>query len=446
MIETLQALGAFIVAISLLIAVHEFGHFIVARRLGVKVEKFSIGFGPGLYSWRSRDGEVEYVIAAIPLGGYVKMLGETPGEEEIPEQDRPRAFDAQPVWKRACIATAGPAFNFMFAIVAYMLVGWIGQSVMPPVVGHVLPASAAERAGIMQGDRLVAVNGRDVHSWRQLEDRLKDLVGREADLLVRRGDHRITLQAVLSGVQQDPILADVASEALGISPGMRVIVAGVQDGSPAALAGLRAGDRVLQVEGRAITSIRAFIQAVRAHAGRAMRVGIERDGVMIALQVTPAADPEGHGRIGAKMMAQPTQLPEMYRMGALEGIVYGVSRTWEMTVLTVQVIGKMLMATISPENLGGPIAIAQLAGKTVELGLVAFLSFLALISVNLGVLNLLPVPILDGGHLMYLAIEKVRGAPLSPKALERTQIAGMALIITLMVFAFYNDLTRLFRG
>ncbi len=446
MIETLQALVAFVVAISLLIAVHEYGHFIVARKLGVKVEKFSIGFGPGLYSWYSRDGEVEYVIAAIPLGGYVKMLGEMPGEDEIPEEDKPRAFDTQPVWKRACIATAGPAFNFLFAIVAYTLVGWMGQSVMPPIVGHVAPASVAEKAGILKGDRFLAVNGQNIHSWRQLEDRLKDVVGRKARLAVRRGGNKVTVQAVLPEVRQDPILADVASEALGISPGMRVIVAAVQEGSPAALAGLRAGDNVLQVQGKVIASIRAFIQAVRAHADRPIRVSIERGGVLIDLQITPAADAEGYGRIGAKMMAQPAEPPEIYRMGALEGLVYGVSRTWEMTVLTVQVIGKMLMSTISPENLGGPIAIAQLAGKTVELGVVAFLSFLALISVNLGVLNLLPVPILDGGHLMYLAIEKVRGVPLSAKALERTQIVGMALIITLMVFAFYNDLTRLFRG
>ena len=446
MFETLQALVAFVVAIALLIAVHEYGHFIVARKLGVKVEKFSIGFGPSLFSWHSKDGEVEYVIAAIPLGGYVKMLGETPEKEKIPEQDRLRAFDAQPVWKRACIATAGPAFNFVFAIVAYMLVGWMGQTVLPPVVGSVSPASVAERAGIMKTDRLLAVDDKKVYSWRLMEERLKDHVGQEVEISIQRGGTVIPLRVHLPSLENDPILSDVASEALGITPGIKVIIASVLDGSPAGQAGLKSGDQVLQVQGRNVDSIKAFINLVRAHADESMVLNIRRDGVLINIRVIPENDGEGHGRIGAKMMAHTTQMPIVYRMGLFEGVAYGFNRTWEITALTLQVLGKMVMASISAKNLGGPIAIAQLAGKTAELGIAAFVSFLALISVNLGVLNLLPIPVLDGGHLVYLGIEKIRGKPLSSTMLERTQIVGMSLIIMLMVFAFYNDLTRLFRG
>lgn len=446
MIESLQALAAFVVAIALLVAVHEYGHFIVARKLGVKVEKFSIGFGPSLFSWHSRDGEVEYIIAAIPLGGYVKMLGETPEKEEIPEQDRMRAFDMQPVWKRACIAIAGPAFNFAFAIAAYTLVGWMGQSVLPPVVGSVSPASVAERAGIMKADRLLAVDDENVYSWRLLEERLKDHVGREVEIRIQRGGTVIPVHVHLRSLEKDPILSDVASEALGIAPGIKIMIASVLDGTPAGRAGLKSGDQVLQMQGRNIDSIKSFINLVRAHADELMALSIRRGGVLINIQVIPENDGEGHGRIGAKMMAQPTQMPVVYRMGLFEGIGYGFNRTWEMTALTLQVLGKMVMASISPQNLGGPIAIAQLAGKTAELGIVAFVSFLALISVNLGVLNLLPIPVLDGGHLAYLGIEKIRGRPLSATTLERTQIVGMSLIIMLMVFAFYNDLTRLFRG
>ena len=452
MIETLHTTLAFVVAIALLIAVHEYGHFIVARRLGIKVEKFSIGFGPALFSWYSRDGEVEYVIAAIPLGGYVKMLGENPDEQgdearqELSEEDRVRAFDAQPVWKRASVAVAGPGFNFVFAIVVYMLVGWIGQWVMPPVIGTVAPASVAERAGLLAGDRVTYIEGRAVHSWQQLEEALKQQVGAETRLQVDRDGLHIPLRVQLPEIKAEPLLANVAAEALGISPGMKVVVDSVIEQQPAARAGLMAGDVILQVQGEPVVSIHDFIEMIRARAGKPVTLAIQRKQILLNISLIPEAGDDGFGRIGARMAAQAVHEPELYRMGPWEGMQYGFVRTWEMTLMTLQVMGKMVTATISPESLGGPIAIAQLAGKTAELGIVAFLTFLALISVNLAVLNLLPIPVLDGGHLVYLGIEKLLGRPLSPAMLERTQIVGMALIIMLMVFAFYNDLSRLFRG
>jgi len=452
LIETMHTVVAFVVAIALLIAVHEFGHFIVARKLGIKVEKFSIGFGPALLSWHSKDREVLYVIAAIPLGGYVKMLGENPDEQgeearqELSDEDKARAFDAQPVWKRACVAVAGPGFNFLFAIVAYMLVGWLGQSVLPPVVGHVAPASVAEQAGFVSDDRIVALNGDSIHSWQQMEDRLKDVVGRPLAVQIKRGGGIEVLHLRMPVPGKDPLLLDVASDVLGIDPGMHVLVAEVMADTPAAKAGLKPEDEVLQIQGETVASIGGFIHQVRAHAGQRIILNVRRGQEMLNLAITPESDEKGRGRIGARMMANPLYPLIVYRMGPLEGMKHGFTRTWEVTALTFQILGKMLTAAISPKNLGGPIAIAQIAGKTAALGFVAFVSFLALISVNLGVLNLLPVPVLDGGHLLYLSIEKVRGTPLSPKMMELTQMAGMVFIAALMVFAFYNDIARWLRG
>ncbi|MFQ5581453.1 MAG: RIP metalloprotease RseP [Mariprofundaceae bacterium] len=452
MIETLHTISAFVVAIALLIAVHEYGHFIVARKLGIKVEKFSIGFGPALFSWRSRDREVEYIIAAIPLGGYVKMLGENPDEQhdeakqQLSDEDRARAFDAQPVWKRAAVAVAGPGFNFLFAIVVYMLIGWIGQLVMPPVIGAVTPASVAERSGILVGDRIARVQETPVHSWQQVEEILKQQTGSETSIDLDRNGLPVSVHVYLPQVAEDPLLVNVADQSLGINPGMKVLVDSVIDNEPASRAGLVAGDVILQVEGVPVVNIRDFIEVIRANTGKHITLIIQRSQTLLNISLVPEAGGDGSGRIGARMAAQAVIDPELYRMGLWEGIEYGFGRTWEMTSLTLQVLGKMVTATISPDTLGGPIAIAQLAGKTAELGMVAFLTFLALISVNLAVLNLLPIPVLDGGHLVYLGIEKVLRRPLSPRMLERTQIVGMALIIMLMVFAFYNDLSRLFRG
>jgi regulator of sigma E protease len=443
---------AFVVAIAVLVAVHEYGHFIVARRLGIRVEKFSIGFGPALLSWRSRDGEVLYVIAAIPLGGYVKMLGENPHEQGEEAQqalspaERLRAFDAQPVWKRASVSVAGPMFNFFFAILAFMVVGWVGQYVTPTVIGAVSPASVAEQAGIVPGDEVVSVDGQPVRAWTQLEERLKHAVGGEVRLGLERGGTPSEVSVHIPPSRKEPLLVDVSESLLGISPGMRVLVDSVLPDTPSARAGLQSGDLINQVDGHAVQSVRSFVQAVRRHGGTRMVLNIVRKGIHLDVPIVPEKTEDGFGRIGARMATEPLHAPVLYRMGPLEGIRYGFTRTWDMTALTFTVMAKMLTASISPANLGGPIAIAQLAGRTAELGFASFLAFLALISVNLGVLNLMPIPVLDGGHLVYLLVEKLRGRPLSPKLMERTQMVGLALIVMLMVFAFYNDLTHLFRG
>ena len=452
MLEILHTTLAFIVAISLLIAVHEYGHFIVARKLGIKVEKFSIGFGPALISWWSRDGEVQYVIAAIPLGGYVKMLGENPSEQEgdakqqLSDEDKLRAFDVQPPWKRASVAVAGPLFNFFFAIMAYMLIGWIGQSVMPPVIGNIAPASVAEQSGMLEGDIIHTLNGSPVHSWSQVEEKMKQVAGNSAVMEVDRNGMIIPLRFYLSSTEQDVLLVNVSEVVLGISPGVKVVVDSVAVNSAAEQGGILSGDHIFQAQGEPVTNIRELIEIIRSRAGETVSLQVQRDETVLNLSVIPAVDESGYGRIGVRLAASSIHEPVIYRMGVVEGLFFGFERTWEMTTMTVQVLGKMITSAISPENLGGPIAIAQLAGKTAELGLIAFMSFLALISVNLAVLNLLPVPVLDGGHLAYIALEKVRGKPLSPTTMERTQIIGIGLIVVLMLFAFYNDLLRLFRG
>ena len=449
MMEFLHSTAAFIVAIGLLIAVHELGHFLVARRLGIKVEKFSIGFGPALFSWRSHDGEVLYVIAAIPLGGYVKMLGENADEQgeeakaTLSEAERARAFDVQPVWKRAAVAFAGPGFNFVFAVLAYMMVAWLGQMVMPPIVGNVQPASVAGQAGLEVGDRVLSVEGGKVHSWQQMEELLKDQHGRSFRMEVQRDERALQLTMQMPAAQRDPLLLDVANDLLGFTPGLVIRVDEVVAASPAERAGLKSGDIIEQVDGMAVSNVQQFIEYVKAHADLDIDVVVRRSQNLLRITVIPEADQSQQGRIGARLATQSSYEAELYRMGPVDGVLYGFVRSWQMMVMTLEVFGKMVTAAISADNLGGPIAIAQLAGKTAELGLVSFLSFLALISVNLCVLNLLPIPVLDGGLLLYLGLEKMRGKPLSSKALEISQMAGLTLIIALMVFAFYNDLARL---
>ncbi len=452
MLETLHTILAFVVAIALLIAVHEFGHFIVARKLGIKVEKFSIGFGPALLSWRSRDKEVEYIIAAIPLGGYVKMLGENLTEqgketkEEVSEADKKRAFDVQLPWKRAAVAVAGPVFNFIFAIIAYMCIGWIGQTVLPPVIGNISPASVAEQAGMLEGDIVRKLNNHSIHSWQEMEEKLKLASGELVEVELERDSGNYSVKFELPVPEEDVLLINVADMQLGISPGIKVMVDSVESESAALRGGLQSGDQILQIQGVPAQSIRGLIEVIRKHAGQSVKFHVLRDKTVLNLTVIPVADEAGFGRVGIRLNAIPVHEPVTYRMGFADGVMFGFVRTWEMTIMTGQVMGKMLTAAISPENLGGPIAIAQLAGKTAELGLVSFISFLALISVNLAVLNLLPIPVLDGGHLIYIGLEKVRGKALSPALMEKTQIIGISLIAILMLFAFYNDLARLFRG
>ncbi len=452
MMETIQTTLYFIAAIVILIGFHEYGHFIVARKLGFKVEKFSIGFGPTLLSWQGKDGEVEYVIAAIPLGGFVKMLGENPyeqveGDEDsvvLSEEDKKRAFNRQPVWKRAAVAFAGPAFNFIFAIFSFMLAGLMGHEVMPSTVGTVAPQSVAEQKGILPYDHIVALNGKDVDSWQMFEEYLKLSVGQTTVLDINRDGQGVQISFKLAEPEKDVFLLDVADSLLGVALGMDVLIDSVVPDSPADKGLLQAGDQVVAIDGTAIKNIYTLIEYVGAHAGKAISFQVQRGGSQLQLQITPKSNEAGRGLIGVRLRAEPWEDKVLHRKGIVESAIYGFSRTWEVSVMTLDMFKRMLTSSISADNLGGPIAIAQMAGSTASHGLVYFVMFLAFFSVNLAILNLLPVPVLDGGMLMFLALEQLRGKPLSVDMQMRFQMVGMMLILSLMVFAFYNDIMRLF--
>ena len=445
---------AFVVAIGLLVAIHEFGHFWVARRVGVKVLRYSVGFGRPLISRRGRVDGTEFVLAAIPLGGYVKMLDER--EAPVAKEERHRAFNAQPLWARSAVVIAGPLANFLLAVLAYWLVLVIGISGVAPLIGSPAQGSAAERAGFTSEDRIVAVDGVTVETWTDARIALlESSLGIDAPLPVTvetAAGERLVRELE---VTQDSMLKADGDAVAGLGfrawwPDVEPIVGEVLEG-PAMRAGLQGGDRVLAVDGEPIASWQALVEAVQPAAGVELALTIERDGATSTVTLVPDEVDLGErvvGRLGVTE-TQSAALSERARVvvreGPLEAVGGALERTWNMSVLTIRMLGKLLVGQASLDNISGPISIAQVAGQSASIGIDHYINFLALISISLGVLNLLPVPILDGGHLLYFAAEAVRGKPLS----ERMQILGQQLGIMvlggLMFLAFYNDIWRLLR-
>lgn len=446
--DLLYTIFMFVLAIGILVAVHEFGHYWVARRLGVKVLKFSIGFGPSLYSWRRGRDDTEYAISAIPLGGYVKMLGER-GDDDIPPEERHRAFDGKPVAHRFAIVAAGPIFNLLFAVLAYAVVYGIGVPGLAPVVGEVAPQSLAAQAGLQPGERIVAVDGNPVRSWQDLRMALVDrAMGRETvSLRTEQGGQAQTHVLSFARLSKDALNANLVEEAVGLAPYMPVVVGELQDGSAAAKAGLQPGDRVLAVGGKPINTWSTFIDQIQQSPNRPLEFRVQRGERQLALTVVPAAqvakDGKAVGRIGMVPAPLPEHLQVLDRYGPLAAIGKGVKETINLSAMTLDMLWKMAKGLVSAENLGGPIAIAQFAGQSAHGGLVPFLAFLAMISISLGILNLLPIPVLDGGHLFFYLIEIVKGSPVSEAVMARAQQVGIFLLLLLMSFAFYNDITRL---
>ena len=447
----------FVVAIGLLVTVHEFGHFWVARRLGVKVLKFSIGFGRPLLRWQ-RD-EVEYCIAAIPLGGYVKMLDEAEGE--VAPHERARAFNRQGLPVRIAVVCAGPLFNFLFAIGTYWAMFLIGVSGIKPLIGEVYPDSLAARSGLSAGHEVVAVDGQPVQTWQRVVERvIGATLGGDTlslEVLDQERARRDLLTLPLDGVGLDELTQGKFFERLGIEPArvpLQADIAQVVADSPAERAGLLPGDRILAADDQTIDEWSQLVRHVQARPGVAVRLEIRRDGTTATVMVTPepVVDDPSTGRIGVVVSSPPAEVVEAFyrihsareRYGVGEGFIRAVDRTREMSLLTLNMLWKMVTLEVSVKNLSGPISIAQYAGISAQRGLPWFLGFLAIVSISLGILNLLPIPLLDGGHLMYYCIELLTGKPVSEQVQFVGQRLGISMLVGLMGLAFYNDLARLF--
>jgi len=448
--QILETIGAFILAIGILVLIHESGHFAVAKLMGVKVLKFSLGFGPTLISRRWGRDQTEYVIAALPLGGYVKMLGEQ-GGEPVPAEDSKRAFDNLVPGKRFLIALAGPMANLLFAIVAYAGVAWVGIPGLAPIVGLVQDHSLAAQAQLRPGERITMLDGRPVYTWEDMRmGLLSAAVARTpVTLQTMRSDgaqatHVLSLQTLTA----DTVGPDFISKVIGMEPYLPAVIGAVEPHSPAQLAGLRAGDRIVAMDGHPIPSWESLARHVESHPDKVIQLRyLTAQGLTKAVSLTPQMflDKAGKpvGRIGVIMAPLPKNLIVLRERGPLEGLIYGVRTTWQMSLMTVEMIVRMVQGFVSPDNISGPIAIAEFAGQSAQAGLAPFLSFLGLISISLGVLNLLPIPILDGGHLVFYAVEMVRGKPLPAAVVQKAQQIGIVLLLMLMSFAFYNDIMRL---
>mgnify|MGYP001826968337 FL=1 len=448
----LISLLAFIVAIGVLVTVHEFGHFWVARRLGVKVLRFSIGFGKPLWQRRFGADNTELVVAAIPLGGYVKMLDEHEGE--VPATELDRAFNRQPVRSRMAIVVAGPLFNFLFAIAVYWLMFVAGVPGLRPVVGAVMPDSYAEQAGIVSGDEILAVGATATPTWETTVLALLDasLGGHDAVALTVRSSQGVERHLRASFESSDQLLKKGGVlENFGLTPWQppAVIDRLIEDGA-GARAGLQPGDRIVQADAVAISSWSRWVDYVRARPGQLIEVRVLRSGQETVLGLTPDSVADAGqtiGRIGAYVRLpdddQRATMRVVVRYGPLQAVSEALGKTWDVTTLTLRTLWKMVSGGASVENLSGPISIAQYAGQSAVVGLAAFLGFLGIVSVSLGVLNLLPIPVLDGGHLLYYLLELVKGSPVSEATQLLGQKIGIALLLALMTLAFYNDLIRL---
>lgn len=447
----IQTILWFLVALTILVAVHEFGHFYVARRCGVKVLRFSIGFGKVLWRRVDRQG-TEYALAAIPLGGYVKMLDEREGE--VPEEERHRAFNRKNVWQRIAVVSAGPLANFILAVLLFWVLMIPGTREPIPIIGSVESGSVAARAGLEAGQEILAVDGEPTPTWQALHQQLLRRLGESGTIAfrVKYPDSELqylseaTLNEWLRGAgEPDPVAG------LGLTldrPDMEAVVGQVLADSPAERAGLRPGDRIVAAGGEPVDDWRAWVEYVRARPGEKIPMTVEREGQERSLTVTPeqvSENGESFGRVGVGLKAQswPEDRIRTHQYGPLGAFVAGVDRSWETAGFVLLSIKKLVVGELSTKNLSGPITIAKVAGDSAEGGWKSFVGFLALLSIFLGVFNLLPIPVLDGGHLLYYVIEVVKGSPVSERAQQYGYQVGLVVVVGLMVLALYNDIMRL---
>jgi regulator of sigma E protease len=447
---------SFIVTLGVLVIIHELGHYFVARMVGVKILRFSVGFGRPLWVRKFGRDQTEWAIASVPLGGFVKMLDEREGD--VPAGERDRAFNRQSVGARILIVLAGPVANFLLAILLYWALFVTGIPGMKPVLGDPPRDSAAAAAGLRNGEIIRAVGGDGTHTWSDVRwALLKEAVkhGIVAVEVESSGGMVASRNLDLSGITKEDLDRDFLGK-LGIRPFRPNVPADlgrVLPASAAERAGLAQGDRVLRVGDKDIGTWFDFTQEISANPGRTLPIVVDRQGRRIELKATPETAGEGDNRIGRLGVEAGPQLKQEYdrmtttvRYGPIEAVPRAVSKVYDLSVFSVKMLGRMVIGDVSWKNLSGPITIADYAGQSAQLGWLAYLGFLALVSVSLGVLNLLPIPLLDGGHLVYYFAEIVKGSPVSERTMEIGQRLGLALLLGLTFFAFYNDINRLFTG
>jgi len=435
---------ALIVTLGILVTVHEYGHFWVARRCGVKVLRFSVGFGKPLFRWYDKQG-TEFVIAMLPLGGYVKMLDAREGD--VSEADAGYEFTSKPVAQRVAIVSAGPLANFLFAVVAYWILLMVGVTGVSPYVSGVLPGSLVEEAGFAAPTVIAQVDGKQVSTWQEARMALIERAGDSGVIVLTDADRRqysIAVSGWLSGTDIDDPVALLGLMPLGTY--LDATIDTVQVGSAAERGGIAVGDHIVAVDDQAVSGWDALVERVQASPGKPLVLDIDRDGWLLQLTVTPDRQDSGVGYLGVSPLLP--ELPEDFfvtlQYGPLTSLWKALNKTWDTVGMSFSMFGKMLSGAISTQNIGGPVAIAKMAGQSAASGPEVFLGFLAFISISLGVVNLLPIPVLDGGHLLYYVIEWIWGKPLPEHVQAFGFRIGSSLLVVIMVFAIVNDIVRLF--
>jgi regulator of sigma E protease len=448
--------AGFIIAIGMLVAVHEFGHFWVARRLGMRVLRFSIGFGRPLWRRTSGKDQVEYVIAAIPLGGYVKLLDEREGN--VAPEEAHRAFNRQPVWKRIAVLLAGPVFNLILAVLVYWVLFTAGVPAAKPLMGEVSPDSIAARAGLREDDLIIAVADQPVTTW---DDALMSIVDEltstgDIDLTIRRiGGEERTVRLLTGADHRSLTAPEQLLPGLGFEPWRpRVlpIVAEVLPDRSAARAGIKAGDRVVSFDGQPLSDFNQFQRLIESRANRTVPIVVRRDGALRELTITVAGEQVGGkavGRIGVGAADRPVpgsrtreDAMTLQQYGPFAALQHASVKTWDMSLFTLRMVGRIVTGNVSPKAMSGPISIAELTGKAARNDWRQYLTIIALISISLGVFNLLPIPVLDGGQIAYQLAELLKGRPVSERAQIFGQQIGIAMLILVMVLVSYNDIAR----
>jgi len=446
-------LWAFAITIAVLVVFHELGHYWAARLCGVKVLRFSVGFGKVLYAWHFGKGETEWALSAIPLGGYVKMLDEREGE--VAPHELSRAFNRKPVWQRMIVVAAGPAFNLLLAILLYFVMFAHGVPGTKPLLGEIPPNTPAAEAQLQTQETILSVDGENIQSWEEVRWKLLTLALRHGHVEItgRTPDgveHRHMLD--MGQIAPSDLEGDLMQK-LGMPlymPPLPAVVGDVLEGSPAEHAGLRAGDRVLRVDGVEVKSFDQWRESVSSHPEVVLHLDVERDGHQIAIEVTPKREMEEGKVIGRVGVA-----PDLKAYDELQvAVTYtppvalgqAIQRTWDISALSLEMMGRMALGQVSLKSMSGPVKTATYAGKSAKMGLMPFIFFLAAISVGVGVLNILPIPVLDGGHLLYYIAEFFMGRPVPDSAWETGQKIGVALLSALMILVLYNDISSLISG